>query len=451
MAVLHKTLGASVLGAMLLAACSSTAPEAVAPPPAATVAGPAVEAGPAVKSSASHTAMAAALGLPVAAPEAQGFSTAGLDALTSGMRDLVDKQELAGITTLVARHGKVVHFDTYGKADISTGAELKPDSIFRIASMTKPVTGVAMMQLYEQGKWKMDDPVSKYIPEFANLQVKKAGGGTEPQKTPMTMAQLMSHSAGFGVSAVYEKANLNGGDLKDMIDILAKLPLETQPGTAWDYGPSVNIQGYIVEKLSGQALDVYFDEHIFKPLGMVDTGFWVAPEKASRVVTIHTYKDGKVVTQGENRVTTAKPKFLAGSGGLMSTAEDYWRFAQAVADGGVASGKRILKEETVKQMRVNVLKPGVKVDLYGPVMEGIGFGMDFAIVVDPKAAATPQGLNTYYWGGAFGTWFWIDPTNDVVFVGMIQNLNGSNPAGGTPRLREMSPRLTYAALTDPSK
>jgi CubicO group peptidase (beta-lactamase class C family) len=398
-----------------------------------------------------HSVIAKDLGMPTASPESQGFSTAGLDALQSGMRELVDRQELAGITTLVARHGKVVHFDTYGKASVATGEALKPDSIFRIASMTKPIAGVAMMQLWEQGKWNLDDPVSKYIPEFANLQVKKAGGGTEPQKSPMTMAQLMSHSAGFGVSAVYNEANLSGTDLQGMIDKLKTLPLETQPGTAWDYGPSVNIQGYIVEKLSGQPLDVYLDEHIFKPLGMIDTGFWTPPEKASRVVAIHTYKDGKIVVQGENRVTTTKPSFLSGSGGLSSTAEDYWRFAQAIANGGQLDGKRILKADTVRLMRTNVLQPGVKLDLYGPVMEGIGFGMDFAIVMDPKAANTQQGLNTFYWGGAFGTWFWIDPTNDVVFVGMIQNLNGSNPAGGTPRLREMSPRLTYAALTAPKK
>ncbi|HEY7797643.1 MAG TPA: serine hydrolase domain-containing protein [Hyphomonadaceae bacterium] len=392
------------------------------------------------------------LGMPTATPESQGFTTAGLEALKAEFRGLVDQQKLAGVTTLVARHGKVVHFDTYGKANAATGEELKPDSIFRIASMTKPITGVAMMQLYEQGKWKMDDPVAMYIPEFADLKVKKAGGGTEPQNSPMTMAQLMSHSAGFGVSAVYNEANLGATDLQGMIDKLKNLPLETQPGTAWDYGPSVNIQGYIVEKLSGQSLDVYFDEHIFKPLGMVDTGFWMPPEKSARVVAVHTYDSaGKIQGPSQNRVTTAKPSFLAGSGGLMSTAEDYWRFAQAMGNGGQLNGKRILKEETVKLMRVNVLKPGVKVDLYGPSQEGVGFGMDFAIIMDPARAGTPQGLNSFYWGGAFGTWFWIDPTNDLVFVGMIQNQNGSTPTGGTPPTRTISPRLTYAALAQPQK
>jgi CubicO group peptidase (beta-lactamase class C family) len=386
-----------------------------------------------------HSSLARELGLPTANPEDVGFSSSGLDALTKEFRDLVDQQKLAGVTTLVARHGKIVHFDTYGKASTATGEALKADSIFRIASMTKPIVGAAMMQLWEQGKWKLDDPVAKYIPEFANLQVKKAGGGTEPQQAPMTMRQLMSHSAGFGVSAVYEKDALQATDLQGMIDKLAKLPLETQPGTAWDYGPSVNIQGYIVEKLSGQSLDTYLQDHILGPLGMVDTGFWVPESKKGRVVAIHTYDAaGHITAMGENRVTTSKPSFLSGSGGLMSTAADYWRFSQAMGNGGVLDGHRILKEDTVQLMRTNVLHPGVMVDLYGPDQPGIGFGLDFAILMNPTAAGSPQGLNSFYWGGAFGTWFWIDPTNDLVFVGMIQNLNGSNPAQGTPATRVIS-------------
>ena len=398
-----------------------------------------------------HSETAAALGMPTASPESQGFSTAGLDQLTSEFRALVDQKKLAGVTTLVSRHGKVVHFDTYGAANAATGEALKPDSIFRIASMTKPIAGVAMMQLWEQGKWKLSDPVSKHIPEFKGLKVKGPSNTLVEQQTEMTMAQLMSHTAGFGVSAVYNDAGLGATDLQGMIDKLAKLPLETQPGAAWDYGPSVNIQGYIVEKLSGQSLDVYLDEHIFKPLGMVDTGFWMPQEKASRVVASHTYTDGVITGPPENRVTTSKPSFLAGSGGLMSTAEDYWRFAQAVLNGGELNGQRVLQADTVKLMRTNVISPTAKVDLYGPSQEGIGFGMDFAIVMDPQKAGTPQGLNTFYWGGAFGTWFWIDPTNDLVFVGMIQNLNGSNPAQGTPATRVISPRITYDALVDRSK
>lgn len=434
------TLTAAVAAATLLAAACSDAPNGAAPASDVTAA-------PALAATAEQ------LGMPTGAPEAQGFSTAGLEALRDEFRSLVDDNELAGVTTLLSRHGQIVYFDTYGAADASTGEPLQPDSIFRIASMTKPIAGVAMMQLWEQGKWKLDDPVAMHIPEFANLQVKAAGGGTEPQNTPMTMAQLMSHSAGFGVSATYADAGLGAGDLQDMIDTLAALPLETQPGTAWDYGPSVNIQGYLVEKLSGQSLDEYLEEHIFQPLGMDDTGFWVPEEKASRVVAIHTYDDsGKIITDGAtNDVRTEKPTFLSASGGLMSTAEDYWRFAQAVLNKGALDGATILQPETVRLMYQNVLADGVAVDLYGPDMPGIRFGLDFAIVADPAAHGTGQGLNTHYWGGAYGTWFWIDPTNDIVFVGMIQNRNGSRPDGGTPATRELSPRATYAALTDPTK
>ncbi len=399
-----------------------------------------------------YSAPANTLGMPTAAPESQGFSTAGLDAVKKTFRDLVDQQKLAGVTTLIARHGKIVYFDTYGKANAATGDELRPDSIFRIASMTKPTIGVAMMQLWEQGKWKLEDPVEKFIPEFANLQVKTANGGTEPLKTKPTMAQLMSHSAGFDVSAGYQSAGLQATNLQGMIDKLKTMPLAYQPGTDWRYGPSVDIQGYVVQKLSGEPLDQYMAKHLFEPLGMVDTGFWMPESKAGRVVAVHTYDAaGKIMAQPTQNVRTALPAFVSGSGGLMSTTKDYWRFAQAIGNGGELNGKRVIKADTVKLMRTNVLQPGVKVDLYGPSQEGIGFGMDFAIVMDPNAANTKQGKNSFYWGGAFGTWFWIDPTNDVVFVGMIQNLNGSTPTGGTPPTRAMSYKVVYDALTNPAK
>ena len=387
---------------------------------------------------------------PMAAPESVGFSAAGLKALNDEMHALVDQKKLAGVTTLVARHGKVVNFDTYGMQDTDRNVPLAKDSIFRIASMTKPIAATAMMILWEEGNWKLDDPVHKYIPQIAGLKVKGANGALVDQTRPMTMAQLMSHTAGFDVSAGYESANLSETDLQGMIDKLAKMPLAFQPGTDWRYGPSVNIQGYIIEKLSGQPLDVFFQQRIFDPLGMKDTGFYVPAAKAPRVSRVYTYQNG-VITPTPATPQTTKPRFLSASGGLLSTAEDYWRFAQATGNGGTLDGKRILKADTVKLMRTNVLQPGVKVDLYGPSQEGVGFGMDYAIIMDPTVAGTPQGKDSFYWGGAFGTWFWIDPTNDLVFVGMIQNVNGSTPTGGTPPMRNISPRRVYAALTDPRR
>lgn len=389
----------------------------------------------------------------LAAPASVGMSAEGLKGIDQAMHGLVDQGRLAGVTTLVARHGKVVHFDAYGVQDVNSKTPMQRETIFRIASMTKPVTGVAMMILFEEGKWKLDDPVAKFIPEFADLKVKGPDGTLVAQDHPMTMRELMSHTAGFDVSSGYApEVTDRNQPLQAMIDKLAKLPLATQPGTDWRYGPSVNIQGYLVEKLSGQPLDVFFQTRIFDPLKMPDTGFAVSADKLPRVSAIHSYDEQKKLIAPPNPIdASVKPVLLSGSGGLLSTTQDYWRFSQMLLNGGELDGSRILKPETVKLMRQNVLKEGVLVDLYGPSMDGVGFGMDFAVILDPAKAKTPQGKDSYYWGGAFGTWFWIDPTNDVVFVGMIQNLNGSIPGRDTPDVRSTSYPLVYKALTDPKK
>ncbi|MFM8821442.1 MAG: serine hydrolase domain-containing protein [Phenylobacterium sp.] len=388
--------------------------------------------------------------LPMIAPAAAGFDPSKLRAFSAELQDLVDRGQLAGVTTLAARKGRVFHFETRGLADVETGAPARPDTLWRIASMTKPVIGVAMMQLWEKGLWRLDDPVERHIPEFAGLKVKAPDGSLVPQVSPMTMAQLMSHTAGFDVSAGYAQAGLRAGDLKEMIRRLAALPLAVQPGSDWRYGPCVDIQGHVVEQLSGERLDAYLDRHVFRPLRMIDTGFHVPASKAPRVSRLHTYRDGRIVAGPPQAIPVTPPVFLSGGGGLLSTASDYFRFSQALLNGGALEGARILMPETVRLMRRSVLAPGVKVDLYGPSQDGVGFGMDFAVIEDPAAAGVPLGLDTHYWGGAFGTWFWIDPTNDIVFVGMIQNLGGSLPRGGTPPLRELSAQKVYAALRKPS-
>ena len=394
---------------------------------------------------------------PLVAPESAGFSAEGLKTLKQTMRALVDEGKLAGITTLVARHGKVVYLDAYGVQDLTTKKPVASNTIFRLASMTKPIVGVAMMMLWEQGKWTLDDPVSKHIPEFAGLKVATPNGNV-PQATPMTMRQLMSHSAGFDVNEGYTKLNLpeRRKPLQAYIDSLAKLPLAAQPGTDWRYGPSVDIQGYLVEKLSGQSLDVFLRTKIFEPLGMNDTGFWVDTSKVDRVTDIFTYApDKRLISATEARTQrgdpSAKPAFLSGSGGLLSTTDDYFKFAQMVLNGGEAHGTRFLKASTVQLMRTNVLADGVAVDTYGPPQPGLGFGLDFAVVMDPVAAKTPEAKGSFYWGGAYGTWFWLDPVNDVVVIGMIQNVNGSRPTGGSPQVRPLSRKLVYQALADPRK
>ena len=391
----------------------------------------------------------------LASPESVGFSADGLKTFQQAMRALVDEGKLANVETLVARHGKIVQLDAYGVQNLTDKKPVTRTTIFRLASMTKPIVGVAMMMLWEQGKWTLDDPVAKHIPEFSGLKVATAAGDV-PQTRPMTMRQLMSHTAGFDVNAGYTKLKLpnRSQPLQSFIDSLAKLPLAAQPGTDWRYGPSVDIQGYLVEKRSGQPLDVFLQTKIFEPLGMKDTGFWVEPSKIGGVTGVFTYgPDKRLMTANaeSQRNPGVKPAFLSGSGGLLSTIDDYFRFAQMVLNGGEANGKRLLKASTVQLMRTNVLAEGVAVDTYGPAQPGLGFGLDFAIVMDPAAANTPEPRGSFYWGGAFGTWFWLDPVNDMVVIGMIQNVNGSSPTGGSPQVRPLSRKLVYQALVDPKK
>lgn len=370
-------------------------------------------------------------------PEAAGVSSAGVAAIEAEMRGLVEQKKLAGYVTVLSRHGQVVMFDTYGKKDLALSESVKPDTIWRLASMTKPVTGVAMMQLYEQGKWKLDDPVSKFIPEFANLKVKTKDGALVPMAEPMTMAMLLSHTDGFPFASGLDP---DIHDLDELIAKLAKEPLAAQPGTAWAYGQSVNIQGYLIEKLSGQRYDDYIRDHIFKPLKMVDTDMWVDPAKLPRLSDAWFYDDaGHIIPDAKPYTFTSRPRYMLASGGLFSTARDYWRFCQMLAGGGELDGVRLLKPETVKLMRKNQMRPGVKINVLGPNADGIGFGLNFAVLEKPND--TGLGLDSYWWGGAYGTWFWIDPTNDVVFVGMIQSRGKT-----APEMSKISQTLVYKAL-----
>jgi CubicO group peptidase (beta-lactamase class C family) len=391
----------------------------------------------------------------------QGFTRAGLAAFNTDFHKMVDDGALANVVTLVSRHGEIVHLDAYGVQDVSAPTvPVKPDSIFRIASMTKPITSAALMILWEEGRFALTDPVAKHIPEFAGLKVRRADGSLEEQRAPQTMEQLMSHTAGFGLASEYAAlaagggadlsyASLRAGDLQAMVDKLAKLPLFYQPGTDWRYGPSVDIQGYIIQKLSGQTLDVFFEERLFKPLGMCDTGFCVDPAKGARVVRLHKWDDkGKATPVGPaNTFPTTPPKFLAGGGGLLSTVQDYWRFSQMMLNAGEFEGRRYLRASTVERMRTSVLAPGVNVTLYSPDTRGLGFGLGFAVIEDAVAAKTSQGVRSFYWGGAFGTWFWIDPVNDMIVIGFIQNVDGTKP-DGAPLVREASARAAYGAMVD---
>jgi len=404
-------------------------------------------------------------------PEAVGFDSQRLKRLDDYMAGVVAQGRVAGMTTLLARHGKVVEFNTYGKASIEAGTPMNKDAIFRIYSMTKPLTGVGMMILFEQGKWRLDDPVTRYVPEFKTLRVMTgvAPDGrllTEDAKRPPTMREIMSHTAGFGyglgdvhpVDKLYrEKKVLASNGLHQMIERTAEIPLMFQPGTNWSYSNAVDIQGYIIEKLSGMSLGEFLDKNVFKPLKMNDTAFYVSADKAARLAAVYIGdKTGKIAEAKElfgNPMPdyTKPPAMESGGGGLTSTTTDYARFCQMILNKGELDGVRILAPATIELMDTNVIPHDVLVSSNGTSVarfnEAVGFGLDFMVVNDPRAAGTLEGKNTMSWGGAAGTWFWIDPTNDIMFVGMIQRMGGTggDDLGGQART------LTYQALLHPEK
>jgi CubicO group peptidase (beta-lactamase class C family) len=380
----------------------------------------------------------------------QGFTKDGLADFNAQFHALVDDGKLANVVTLIARHGEIVVFDAYGVHDISATppVPVKVDSIFRIASMLKPITAAAMMILWEQGKWALEDPVSKFIPEFEGLKVKQEDGELVEQTTPMTMKQLMSHSAGFGGRTQYD--DLRAGTLQDMIDALAKLPLFVQPGRGWRYGPCVDIQGYIIEKITGQPFDEFIEHVLLAPLGMVDTGYVLPESKLDRLVNNHkTDENGKLVAVDlPGSYNASRPKFIGAGGGLMlSTAKDYWRFAQMILNGGEFEGKRYLKASTVEMMHTNVLEPDVKVRMLARDINGLGFGLGFAIIEDPTQRVGSQGIHSYFWGGIYGTLFWIDPVNDMIVIGLLNQVMAASPAGAG-LVREIAAKAVYKALEE---
>jgi CubicO group peptidase (beta-lactamase class C family) len=399
-------------------------------------------------------------------PETVGFSSVRLQRLDEAMKSLVEGKQLAGMVTVLARHGKIVEEKVYGYADLGSQKPMQKDSIVRIYSMTKPITGIAMMMLYEEGKWKPSDPISRYIPEFKDLKVFSGldaeGKPTfdKPGHAP-TVGELMSHNAGFtygvfGASPVdkmYQEAQLlSAPSLKDFIDRVSKLPLLYQPGEQWVYSVSVDIQGYLVEKLSGKSFPDFLRERIFTPLGMQDTGFYVPEDKLARVATIYQGGAAGLTPMPRDPDISKPPALPSGGGGLYSTAGDYLRFAQMVLNGGELNGVRLVAPSSIELMRTNHLPDDVKnankfgIGLYR-MQPGLGFGYDFAILEDPPKLGSTAGKGTFLWDGIAGTWFWIDPTNDVVFVGIIQRWAGM----GGPDVENLTRALTYQALVDPKK
>ncbi len=406
------------------------------------------------------------------APQTVGFDAQRLERLDAAMAKVVKDGRVAGMSTLLVRHGKMVQFKTYGQASLADARPMTKDTIVRIYSMTKPITGVAMMMLFEEGKWNLDDPVSKYIPELANLTVlsgvdDKGQITTVPAKRSPTMRELMSHTAGFGYGLEYtnpvdkqfrDKMVLASPSLQEAVNRVSTIPLKFQPGTDWAYSISVDLQGYIVEKLSGQTLGAFMKSRIFDPLKMKDTAFSTGAEKAPRLATLYMGdpKTGNLF-EAKTIMGNALPDYIkpplmeSGGGGLVSTTSDYGRFAQMILNKGELDGVRLLAPATVELMGTNVIPKDVLVSSNGSTVarfnESVGFGLDFMVVNDPRRAGSLAGKGTMSWGGAAGTWFWIDPANDLYFVGMIQRMGGT----GGDDLGAMARTLTYQALTEPSQ
>ncbi len=412
-----------------------------------------------------------------AAPEEEGFSSAKLATLNDAMHRAVDQGEVAGISTMLVRHGKVVSFDAYGKKSIATGAPMTRDTIFRMYSQTKPLTAAAMMILFDQGKWKLDEPVTDFIPQFATLKVMTGLDASDQPilvdtTHPPTMRELMTHSAGFGyglrdddyVDKQFQAQGvLRSNGLQQMVEKIATIPLLYQPGTRWSYSVAPDIQGYIVQKLSGQTFGDFLQTNLFGPLGMKDTGFFVPADKAARLAAVYVKSERtgnklfEITPQLSPLVQdfTKPPLLESGGGGSVSTIDDYARFCQMILNKGELDGVRVLSPDAVKLIETDALESTVAPQAVpgnprlGIGSDALGFGMNVMVFKDPALIHTPVGQGTITWGGAAGTWFWIDPKNDLFFLGMIQRFGGGN--AGMEALILPSQLLVYSALVDPAK
>ncbi len=408
-------------------------------------------------------------GLPKASPESVGMSSQRLERMTSAMKQFVDDGQIAGMITAVARHGKLVHFETAGYADIKTGKAMKPDAMFRLASMTKPITGIAVMIAYEDGKFLLDDPVEKYLPEFKGIKVFTPEGLVEPRER-FTVRQLLTHTAGFIRHVAdheftddlkAQAAQTHGAtSLADYVKRIAGLPLMRQPGTEWRYSTAgIDVLGRLVEVWSGMTFEAFLQKRLFGPLGMVDTTFNPPKDKWDRIATLYT-PDAQhgLVAIGNKGIATgglyadhfgpdSQYGLETGGGGLVGTLADYMRFCQMLLNGGELDGVRILSPTTVKLISSNHLPesfgptPLASLGQYKLKKPGLGFGLTMAVVNDPVAQGTAGSVDEYYWGGAYGTGFWIDPKQDLIGLIFLQILPGS-----VYSTRDRVHQMTYQAI-----
>jgi len=408
---------------------------------------------------------AAAQGIPKAqSPEEVGFVATRLKRLSDRIEEGVKNNELPGAVLLIARNGKLVMFDSFGFRDKDAKVPMTNDTIFRIASMTKPIVSVAAIMLMEEGKLTLADPVSRFIPAFADTKVaveKKNGDGTveyvqEPQTRPMTVQDLMRHTSGLTYGAVganklkqsYLDLNVNDRNqtTAEMADKLAKLSLVYQPGTTWEYSMSTDVLGRVVEVASGMPLDKFIEERITKPLKMGDTGFEVSADKKARGA--RPMKEGPKNELPSIPDVAEKFTWRSGGGGMVSTAADYARFLQMFANGGQLDGVRLISRKSIDLMTADALPPDIKMGAGMQAFEalepsarmGQGFGLGFAVRTDQGRNPLPGSPGDYYWGGAYGTYFWHDPRERLYVVFMMQS-----PAARL-RYRYLLRDLVYQAL-----
>ncbi len=402
-----------------------------------------------------------------AAPEDVGMSSKGLRNVTRLVQGYIDDRKLPGAISLVARRGRVVHFETYGNTDDERQKPMRADGIFRFYSMTKPIASVGLMMLYEEGRFQLDDPASKFIPELKNLKVFKSGTAddfdTRDPAREMTVRDLLMHTSGLvgrdtasPVGELYRRAGFTGADAKftlaEMVHKLKDIPLEVDPGSRWIYGISTDLVGYLCEVISGLPFDRYLDERILGPLGMVDTGFTVPAAKVDRFAALYapSVSDPKyrLVDDPQTSSYTRPRTYFSGFGGLVSTAADYLRFCTMLRNGGELDGVRILGPRTLQLMTLNHLPGGKDLATMAQTgaetqREGQGFGLGFAVLLDQTVAQIIGTPGEYFWGGAASTAFFVNPKEDLVMLLLTQ----LRPSSTYPIRRELRTTI-YSSIID---
>ena len=391
-----------------------------------------------------------------------GFVADRLPRIARHIERYVDEGKLPGVLCLLSRGGEEAFFHAYGLRDVERGEPMRRDTVVRLYSMTKPIASVALMMLYEEGRFQLDDPVAKTIPDWRDLAVFDRGDAERyavtPPDAPLAIKHLLTHTSGltYGfmnqhpVDAMYRAAEVTGGTLDDMAKKLAAIPLKFSPGARWSYGVSTDVCGYLVERFSGRPLDEFVRERIAAPLGMSDSGFHVRAEALQRFAACYRHvPPGSYQLQDDPARSRyrQRPTFLSGGGGMVGTIDDYHRFARMLLGKGALDGRRLLGRKTVEYMASNHLPGNCDLAAMGqPVFsetsyEGVGFGLGFSVVVDPAAANVLGSPGEFAWGGAASTYFWIDPVEEVIAVFLTQLL----PSSTYPIRRELK-TLVYQAL-----